>query len=80
MLRIDADRRGVAGLVAESMQNVVGALRSRIDDDIDRLRSVAADDDAVADGIRELPHRPVEPAVPRHGHYPLELAGNDRRL
>ena len=36
MLRIDPDRRGVAGLVAETMKNVVDPLWSRIDDDIDR--------------------------------------------
>src|ERR1700722_18123786 len=41
VLRIDPDRRGVAGLVAETMQNVVDPLRSRIDHDIDLLRRIA---------------------------------------
>jgi hypothetical protein len=34
MLRIDPDRRRVAGLVAETMKNAVDPLWSRIDDDI----------------------------------------------
>src|SRR5271157_4873110 len=39
MLLIDAHRRGVAGLVAEAVKDVVDALRGRIDRDIDaRLR------------------------------------------
>src|SRR5580693_1880068 len=80
MLRIDPDRRGVAGLVAETMKNVVDPLWSRIDDDIDRPRRIATDGRAVADGVGELPHRPIERPVPRHRHHPLELARNNRRL
>jgi hypothetical protein len=39
MLLIDAHRRGVAGLVAEAVKDVVDAPRGRIDRDIDaRLR------------------------------------------
>ena len=64
MLRIDPDRRGVAGLVAKTMQNVVDALWSRIDDDIDRPRRIAADGGAVADRVGELPHRPIERPIP----------------
>src|SRR5271168_1107591 len=74
MLRIDPDRRGVAGLVAETMKNVVDPLWRRIDDAIDRPRRIAADRRAVADGVGELLHRPIERAVPRHRHHPLELA------
>ena len=74
MLCIDPDRRGVAGLVAETMKNVVDPLWSRIDDDIDRPRRIAAEGGALADGVGELPHRPIEPPVPRHRHHPLELA------
>src|ERR1700722_4194144 len=80
MLRIDPDRRRVAGLVAETMKNVVDPLWSRIDDAIDRPRRIAAEGRAVADGVGELPHRPIEPPVPRHRHHPLELARNNRRL
>src|ERR1700733_9899429 len=80
MLRIDPDRRELARLVAKPMQNVVDPLRSRIDHDIDRLRSIAADNAAVAPRTGEFPPRPIEPAVPRHCHHPLELARNDRRL
>src|SRR5271167_5210776 len=80
MLRIDPDRCGVAGLIAETMQNVVDPLWSRIDDDIDRPRRIAADGGAVADRVSELPHRPIERPVPRHRHHPLELARNNRRL
>src|SRR5271154_3577095 len=80
MLRIDPDRRRVAGLVAETMKNVVDPLWSRIDDDIDRPRRIAADRRAVADRVGELLHRPIERAVPRHRHHPLELARNKRRL
>src|SRR5580700_1556444 len=68
MLRIDPDRRGVAGLVAETMQNVVDPLWSRIDDDIDRPRRIAADGGAEADRVSELPHCPIERPVPRHRH------------
>src|ERR1700677_4457546 len=80
MLRIDPDRREGAGLIAKPVKNVVDPLWSRIDDDIDRLRRIAANRRAVADGVGKLPHRPIEPPVPRHRHHPLELARNNRRL
>src|ERR1700733_5457425 len=80
MLRIDPDRREGAGLIAKPVKNVVDPLWSRIDDDIDRLRRIAANRRAVADCVGELPHRPIEPPVPRHRHHPLELARNNRRL
>src|SRR5208282_614251 len=64
MLLIDAHRRGVAGLVAEAVKDVVDALRGRIDRDIDaRLRRLAGDGRAVADRLAEASDRAVSRAV-----------------
>src|SRR5271166_7152397 len=81
MLLIDAHRRGVAGLVAEAVKDVVDALRGRIDRDIDvRLRRLAGDGRAVADRLAEASDRAVERAVPLHRNHAVELARDDRRL
>src|SRR5271163_4213223 len=80
-LLIDAHRRGVAGLVAEAVKDVVDAPRGRIDRDIyARLRRLAGDGRAVADRLAEASDRAVERAVPRHRHHAVELARDDRRL
>src|SRR5271167_3751672 len=75
MLLVDAHRRGVAGLVAEAVKDVVDALRRRIDRDIDaRLRRLAGDGRAVADRLAEASDRAVERAAPLHRHHTVELA------
>jgi hypothetical protein len=80
MLLIDADRRGVARLVAEAMQDVVNAARGRIDGDIDaRLRHSASYGRTVADRLAETLDRAVERAVPMHRDNAFEFARNDRR-
>src|SRR5271168_3472118 len=78
MLLIDAHRRGVAGLVAEAVKDVVDAPRGRIDRDIDtRLRRLAGDGRAVADHLAEASDRAVERAVPLHRNQAVELARDD---
>src|SRR5271156_4592379 len=79
MLLIDPHRRGVAGLVAEAVKDVVDALRGRTDGDIDsRLRRLASDGLAVADRLAEASARAVERAIPLHRHHAVELARDDR--
>src|SRR5271165_1120249 len=81
MLLIDAHCRGVAGLVAEAVKDVVDALRGRIDRDIDaRLRRLAGDGRAVADRLAEASDRAVERAFPLHRNHAVELARDDRWL
>src|SRR5208282_4010284 len=81
VLLIDAHRRGVAGLVAEAVKDVVDAPWGRIDRDIDaRLRRLAGDGRAVADRLAEASDRTVERAVPLHRNHAVELARDDRRL
>src|SRR5271165_379824 len=81
VLLIDAHRRGVAGLVAEAVKDVVDAPRGRIDRDIDaRLRRLAGDRRAVADRLAEASNRAVERAAPLHRNQAIELARDDRRL
>src|SRR5271165_1401928 len=81
MLLIDAHRRGVAGLVAEAVKDVIDALRGRIDRDIDaRLRRLAGDGRAVADRLAEASDRTVERAAPLHRHHTVEFACDDRWL
>src|SRR5208283_5187809 len=79
MLLIDAHCRGVAGLVAEAVKDVVDAPRGWIDRDIDaRLRRPADDPRAVADRLADASHRAVERAVPLHRHHTVEFARDDR--
>src|SRR5208283_1698145 len=81
MLLIDAHCRGVAGLVAEAVKDVVDTPRGWIDRDIDaRLRRLAGDGRAVADRLAEASDRAVERAAPLHRHHTVELPRNHRGL
>src|SRR5271166_5679261 len=81
MLLIDTQCRGVAGLVADAVKDVVDTPGGRIDSDIDaRLRRLAGDGRAVADRLAETSDRAVERAVPLHRNHAVELARDDRRL
>src|SRR5271165_22688 len=67
VLLIDPHRGGVPDLVAEPVQDVVDALRRRIDGDIDAgLRRAARHRRLVADRVAETAHGAVERAVPLH--------------
>src|SRR5208283_4453167 len=81
MLLIDAHCRGVAGLIAEAVKDVVDAPRGWIDCDIDaRLRRPADDPRAVADRLADASDRAVERAAPLHRHHTVEFARDHRRL